>query len=243
MNDSFRRKIEMMARGRDFGATYKSAFEANSRAARLFDDLGTIIAELRDKSSNQASAFTSSRGVTTSRTLAREVLLEEMESIQLTARALGVTRPGLEDKFRITRSSSDQALLATARAFAKDAAPLKAEFIALEMPPDFLEHLQAAIDGLEAALTDKHSAQRSKAVASTSMENLLEQGMSTITQLHAVVNNKFRGDEAVLVAWKRATHLERAHHTSRAPAAPVTDGGEGEGKNLIEPPGGSPAGA
>jgi len=65
--------------------------------------------------------------------------------------------PSLEEKFRVPRNNNDQELLNAARAFLADATPLKTQFIAHEMPADFLDDLQADIDAMQAAINSQSS--------------------------------------------------------------------------------------
>src|SRR6185436_12792194 len=89
------------------------------------------------------------------RALARAALRERMEGIVRTARALGDEVPGIQDKFRMPRGSNDRDLINAARAFKSDAEPLKAHFIAHEMPADFLDELQEDIDDFESAMSNR----------------------------------------------------------------------------------------
>ena len=223
MHDTFRRKLEMLIRVRDFGLTNGSSFAANSRAAQLFSSLSAVITELLTLSATQASGVSSAREITTSLSLAREAVVDDLQAISLTARSLAHTIPGLETKFRRPRAPRDQELLATARAFAKDAAPLKSEFIALEMPANFLEDLEADIAAFEATLTERHSTHYSKSAATISMDSVLDRGVSIVHQLQAAVQNKFQNDDGLIMAWKRASHTEQSHRTGESQDLPTTD--------------------
>ena len=225
MNDTFRRKIEMLIRVRDFGVANSSSFAADSRAAKLFSSLSTVITELQTLSSNQASGTHSAREINTSLSLAREAVIEDLHAISLTARSLAHTAPGLENKFRRPRKIRDQELLAIARAFANDAEPLKAEFIALEMPASFLSDLEANIAALEAEMTDRHTTQNSKSAATTSMDSVLDRAVDIVQQLQAAVQNRFQTDDGLITAWRRASRTESFHRTSQV--LPTADPGKG----------------
>lgn len=56
-----------------------------------------------------------------------------MKAWSATAHAIAIDNPGLEHKFRVPRGENDEILIAAARAFATDAVPLTAQFIAHEM--------------------------------------------------------------------------------------------------------------
>ena len=108
MNSLFARNVERLTRVRDFGATHRSSFAANSRAAHLFTSLEAVITELQTLSTTQASSAHSARETTTSVTLAREAVADNLRAISLTARSLAHTTPGLEDKFRRPRKARSE---------------------------------------------------------------------------------------------------------------------------------------
>ena len=72
------------------------------------------------------------------------------EMMTRTARGMALDTPGLDDKFRLPRSNAERAWLTAARTFHADALPLKDDFIAHEMPADFLDTLDALITDYEA---------------------------------------------------------------------------------------------
>ena len=228
MNELFRRHLEKLARVRVYGATHKSSFPAGSRGAQLFASLESVITELQTLSGNQASRTALAREITTSKSLARESLTEELEAISLTAKAMAVTKPGLDDKFPMPRNPADQVLLASARGFAKDAALLKAEFIDFDMPADFLEDLDAAIGAFEAALSDRHTTRHSRVETTAAMDSVLDRGIAIVKQLDAVMTNKFRDDDALLLGWSSARRTEHSRRSKRADEIPGSDGGPGK---------------
>ena len=235
MKTLFRFKLEMMMRVRDFYATLTSVFPADSKAGQLIKELAEFITRQEALSTDQVSGSNSARGVSTSVTLAREAVLDDLAGISRTARALAITTPGLEKKFRLPRKTRDQEVLASARAFLRDAAPLKAQFIALEMPANFLEVLEAHIATFQAALTERHTTQHSKATTIKQMDSMLDHGIAIVHQLDAIMKNKFHNDHAVLLAWKRACRIEKTRSAgSSSQEAPPAEGGPE--KTPPEPP-------
>lgn len=126
--------------------------------------------------------------------------------------------PGIGEKFRLPRLTNDQALLNAARAFATDAAPLSAQFIAHELPADFLADLNSDIAALEAAVSHQSSGVGGHASARASIANSIEKGIATRNKLDAIVKNKYTNDPATLAEWTSASHTERAprHKTAAA---------------------------
>src|SRR5215216_1378218 len=138
MKDTERRRLEMFMRVREFGLSHAAEFPPNSFAGQQFANLNTAIDALEAHTSAQTSGRGKVKESTSTKAAARDELLRDLEAISRTARAMAMKTPGLNDRFRIPHNQSDQAVLAAARAAAKDALPLKAEFIKRRMPAGFL---------------------------------------------------------------------------------------------------------
>jgi hypothetical protein len=153
MNDTENRRHQMFVRVQDFGSGHTADFAPTSLGKQLFTSLASIIDELEDKGAAEVSGVGQSRQGTTTRNQARAALREDLEAIARTAKVMAHDVPGLDEKFRVPRNNNDQQLLSTARASATDAVPLSAQFIAYELPADFLDDLNAHIDALETAMS------------------------------------------------------------------------------------------
>jgi hypothetical protein len=219
MNDSENRKLQMFTRARDFGTTHIADFDDGSLGKQLITQITGIVNELDGLASSQASGRGSARQGTTSRGQAREALHDDLEAINRTARAMANEVPGLDDKFRIPRSENDQNLLAAARAFATDAVPLSTQFIAHELPADFLQDLNDDIDALENAISQQSGGVGHHVAAGAAIDNAIERGVDTVRKLDAVVRNKYTHNPAILAEWTSASHTERAPRRS-APQTP-----------------------
>ncbi|HYH85130.1 MAG TPA: hypothetical protein VEX60_06580, partial [Pyrinomonadaceae bacterium] len=172
---------------------------------------------LNEMAASQSSGVGSAHQATASRTNAREALRESLQAVTRTARAMALDTPGLENKFRLPRSGSDQALLNTARAFVADATPLKPDFIRHELAASFIEDLQADIADLERAIGGQNTGRDAHVTATASIDSTVERGMVAVTRLDAIVRNKFRDNPATLAAWESARHVERTTRPSRRP--------------------------
>lgn len=210
MFDSENRKLQTFTRMQGFGEAHKTDFAPTSLATQLFATLAGAITKL----DTNASKHVSSRGTvlqgTATRGEARDVLRERMDAIRRTARVMAQEIPGLEDKFRIPPVGNDQLLLTAARSFLTDATPLSAQFIAHELPADFLQKLTDAISALEAAMSEQSSGTGNAAAARAVIEETIDQGMDTKRKLDAIMKNKYANNAAVLAEWESASHIERA---------------------------------
>ena len=221
MNRQENLRREMLVRVQDFGAAHSELFPAGSFGAQLFAEIAEVVAELNHIAATQSSSASTSRLSTTSRAVARATLHDTLEAISLCAQAMSLTMPGLEDQFRLPRSNNDWKLLDAARAFARDAVPLKAEFIRREMPADFLERLNAQIAQFEAMISKRNRSTASQVAATATIDNLIDRGMRAVKEFNVVVRNKLEDDRAALAAWTSASHVER--HSSRKSGSKTTD--------------------
>jgi hypothetical protein len=232
MNDRENRKHQMFARVRDFGAEHTSDFAANSLGRQLFTTLTSIVTTLDGHAASQTSKGGASKQGTTSRGQARQALWEDLQPISRTARAMADEVAGLDDKFRLPPTGNDALLLSTARAFAGDATPLSAQFIAHELPADFLEDLADDIAAMEAAISDQSSGLGQRVAAGAAIESTIDEGVATVRKLDAIVKNKYANNSAVLAQWTSTSHTERDPRRRQSPSAPTSGsptGGPGTG--------------
>lgn len=249
MNDLENRRIDMMTRVRDFGAAHAADFPPSSFGGEQFAIVASVVAELSQGAAAQASGTSSIQQATTSRAVARAAVREDVQAIASTARVIALDTPGLEDRFRLPRSGGDQSLLATARAFHADAAPLKAQFLRHELPADFLEDLAADIEDLERAISDQNTNKGASLSAGATIDTAIERGLDAVQRLHAIVRNKFRQNPAILAAWESARHTQRPTRRARPaagntnPPAPGTTPAPGDADASAHetPPSNSPA--
>ena len=232
MDSLFRRKLEMVIRVRGFGVEHAGLFPAGTKGAELFGALATVVDELEALAGNQVSGSASIQESSTTKSVARAALKQDVEAISLLSRALAVTTPGLDDKFRVHRNFSDQKLLATARAFAKDALPLKDRFIAFEMNPTFLEELESHITQFERSLVDKNTATDHRVAATAAMEAAMRNALHIVDQLRGLIINKLRNQDGLKEAWLAASRVTRSR--KRTDSKKSQGSGESEGKPADE---------
>jgi hypothetical protein len=220
MNSSEMRRFDMFTRVRDFGLTNASMFPALSLGGQSFAEINTVIETLNTQAVAQSSGLNSSQQNTEGKAAVRDALRAEMEMVTRTARGMALDTPGLDEKFRLPHSRGEQAWLTAARTFHTDAQPLKDEFIAHEMPADFLETLNALITDYEEALAAGHQSTGKHVAASAAIDKAIERGMTAARKLDSIVRNKFHNDPATLAAWASARHVERVPHKPKNPNTP-----------------------
>ena len=156
--------------------------------------------------------------------MAREALLDRLEAMALTARAIARDNPGFEDRFHIPEPRSDQALLTAGRLFARDAEVFKEQFLAHAMPQAFVTDLIDVVETFERAIHDREAGKGDQTAARASMEAALASGTGAVQKLDAMVTNHLRGDPATTALWRSARrigHPRRVRSTAAAslPAA------------------------
>jgi uncharacterized phage infection (PIP) family protein YhgE len=226
MKDIERRRYETFLRVREFITGRAAQFPPTTLAGELLTRLNAVINEMETHTTAQSSGRSATLQSSTSKAAARDELRRDLDAISRTARVMALSTPGLEDKFRAPRSVSDQALLATARAFAADALPLKAEFARRGLPDDFLDDLNSDIEEFEQTNTQKIQKRESQVAATAAIDSALERGINVVRELDAIMRNQFANDPASLASWLSASHTERSPrrapaNTSTTPPAPT----------------------
>lgn len=222
MDKAETRVLEMFIRVRVYGTAHAAQFPASTRGGELFTQLNTDISELQDHAATQSSSARESKEGTTLKAVALSELQDDLEAVNRTARAMALSMPGLDDKFRLPRNTGTQNWLAAARSFAADADPLKAEFIRRGLPENFLDELEAGITAVEQIINRKGQATSESVAATAAIDETIERGMQTVRELDAIVRNVFRDNAAALAEWQSARHIERAprHTPTQPPPAP-----------------------
>jgi hypothetical protein len=222
----------MFVRVQDFGVAHTADFAASSLGKQHFTTLDGIINEIEGHSTSKASGVGLARQGTATRSQARAELFADLQAINRTARAMSDAAPGLEDKFRLPRGTNDQNLITSGRAFAADAAPLATEFIAHELPADFLEDLNGDIAALEAAISQQSSGVGDHVAANAAIDDAIDRGTELVRKLDVIVKNKYANNPGVLAEWLSASHTERAPRHKKPTQSPT----------MIAPPPTSPGG-
>ncbi len=210
-NQVIRNDYDAFDRMKGFGAKHGRHFAAGSRGERLFAGISTVVATMEEHGVKKLSGSAAYHGGTDARTLARELVREDLRAIRDTAEAISEADdlPEFEEQFRLPRSGSATLLLAKAKAFLKDAAPHEALFIEFELPADFLEDLVADIALLEKAKDDKDAGLSEQVAGTAELSAAALAGIKLRKQLLPIVRNKFRSQPGILAEWETASHIVR----------------------------------
>ena len=205
----------MFVRVREFIAQRLEDFSETGVARQLFAQLQTVITRIETLAAAQATGIGEARQRTQTRGSARDALRDLLEGINAVARTMGVA-----DRFALPDRHNDRNLLQAARSFATNALPIKAQYIAHEMPPTFIEDLQAAITAFDSEIAEHGNAVGDHVQAGESLDDSFEEGNDIVDKLDGIMRAKYAGDRGVLAEWVNASHTERAPRRSSAPAPP-----------------------
>lgn len=215
MNDKQRRRFERLARVRAFMAEHAADFPETGKGGQAAARLNSVLVELEALDSARVASKGEKQQASIGRRDERAALREQLTAISDTAETIGLDHPEVKGVFKWSRAGmSDQTLLATARAFAASAAPLKARFIEYDMPANFLERLNASIEDFDQHILRQTATTGSGVAATVSLESTLKRGEVEAERLDTSVRNKFRDDPARMAAWESARRLERTRPTA-----------------------------
>jgi hypothetical protein len=229
MNDNENRRNQTFLRVQGFGSAHGRDFAEASTGLQLFGTLNSIITEVEGHAAAEVSGTGTSRQGTATRNEARAALREDLENITRTARIMAQDIPGLDDKFRLPRGNNDSQLLSAGRAYAVDAVPLKAQFLANEMPADFLEDLAADIEAMEQSMAEQSVGEARRIASGAALDDAIDRGIQVVRKLDAIVKNKYANNPAVLAEWTSASHTERAPRRKKGTEEGAGTGGTGTG--------------
>jgi hypothetical protein len=203
----------------DFGVKYAASFPPTSIGGQQFALITAAVTQTAGLGAQQVSGGESAHAGVLSKVAARFHLHDDLLSITGAAHSLVLLgTPGLDGKFHMPRSGSDQALLNAARAFQTDAAPFSAQFIQVGLPADFLTHLATDIADLEAAISAKGTGMGTQAGATRGLEDAAQKAAVALHILKTIVPNVFKNDPVKLAERATASHVEKHTPVARTNA-------------------------
>jgi hypothetical protein len=219
MNTIENRQYDMLLNVREFGLRNGASFPAESLGGKLFASVVEITDELGDHAVDENSHQLEKVGDVSARETAREKVMETMKMFSRTARALAVTRPEVDRKFRVPYQLGQRQLIEAAQAFITAAEPLMADFAEFELPADALDRLRRELAEYTSFVGKRKTGRSSKTLTTASIDDAIGRGLETVRQLDAIVRNKFEKNQPVLTEWERARTVPRAQRAARPEAA------------------------
>ena len=142
---------------------------------------------------------------------ARDDLEEMLGFIRGVARVLKVA-----DRFPRPQPGNDDSLLQTADIYLAKATPLKAEFIAHQMPANFLERLAEAKAALQSAIAERADAVGDHISAREDLDHAGDEVIAIIRDLTPMIKVTYANNPGKLAEWTAASHIERPAKRAKA---------------------------
>jgi hypothetical protein len=226
MNAKLRRYYERSQRCDRVNDSRAEDFTANSKWMALAAVVKERNAALAALDVERASSIGKRRQGTAGRQGAREALIALVEAVADTAEAIVPDHPDIKGMFERTgKDRSDQTLVATARSYADNAAPLVGLFVELGLPATFINDLRSKADALETYISMQNEGVGAGVNANASAREHVEVLNETLARLNVIYHNTYRDNPAVLAEWESAYHLEAAPGSKRKKKGDPPDNG------------------
>ena len=217
MNDRDQRRYDRLSRVQTFGRENAADFGPGGKAATHFTNIDVILTRLDQAKAGQMPARVSKQTLL-------DALMLDLQNISRTARAIELTETGFAAPYRLPDAATERAITTHADsvlalledqssdpAAVKTAkAALRARFTAYELPADFVANLRADRQAITDA-TQHNQGQVQDGVENTELiGQLLGQAGEDVTELDAIVHNKYTRQPEKLRVWQSASRVERA---------------------------------
>ncbi|MCX6894883.1 MAG: hypothetical protein NTZ16_05155 [Verrucomicrobia bacterium] len=218
MNDRERRRYEMFNRVKTFGSANAADFAAGGEALKQFANVSQAITGLDDAKAGQQGGTTA-----TAKSVLISALRLDLQNINRTASAIAQDKPGFADRFRLPAAPTDGAIVTTADAYIIELNKpgIAAQFIAHELPADFVQHLTDDRAAIDTAKDDMEGDREDNVASTATIGQLIKAGMKAVNYLDAIMYNKYARVPDKLRAWQSASHIERAPQREKTTPTPT----------------------
>ena len=220
MNDNDTRRHQMFIRSRGFMAQSIDDFVEGGVVRGKYAQMVAGITNFEQKAAAHGAGMSDARQGTSSISEARDDLEDMLDLIRGVAKVLKVA-----DLFPRPQPGNDDSLLQTAEIYLAKATPLKAEFIAHQMPADFLERLAEEKAALQSALVERANAVGDHISAREELDHAGDEVMTIIRDLTPMIKVTYANNPGKLAEWTAASHVERPVRKSKGggetPPAPT----------------------
>jgi hypothetical protein len=193
----------------------------NALFTTLSAQLNQLLTELDDIAAEEAASEGAVRESTALRDVGRTELEEDLQNVSRTARAIGETKPGFADQFKLPPHMNDGELVDTTLGFAERAEPHAAEFISYGLATNFIEELRADAAAMQAKITNQSQRIADRKAAGVRLDEKCAEIMVVRRRLDALFRNVHRDDPSMLSLWTSAKHITRRRRSAgAAPSAP-----------------------
>jgi hypothetical protein len=227
MTNTQTHETDAFQRVKKFGTDHAADFSATSTGGKQFAIVTAAVPQAQGQAAGQLSGKGDRGQATITKGQIHPDLHDQMKAISESAHTLAdMGTTGLDAKFRMPRSGGHGALLTAANQFLQDATPLKAQFLSVNLPADFLDTLQTTITNFNSATDDQSAGAGNRANATTGLGGTTADARKALRNLNTIVNNTYKNNPAVRAEWVVASHIDsaKAHHATQPtpPTPPAT---------------------
>lgn len=209
MNDYERLNIESLFRVDGFGVANAADFK-NTKGEQYFLRIKNGLQQLEQHGISRASLSSAGKIGTARKSAAAKELKRDLRDIRDTARTIAKEEAAFINNFIIPPNNLNYPnLLETSKQFARDLPEVKAKFIEMGMPADFIEDLTEDIEEFEAALGLQTDSKREEIGDSAEIDAILEELLDVKESINTVANNIYKRNPQKLAEWLTAYHVER----------------------------------
>jgi len=211
MNDRDTRRHQMFIRSRGYMAQSIDDFVEGGAVRAKYAQLVAGVTNFEQQAAAHGLGMGDARQGTSSISEARDDLEEMLGFIRGVARVLKVA-----DRFPRPQPGNDDSLLQTADIYLAKATPLKAEFIAHQMPANFLERLAEAKAALQSAIAERADAVGDHISAREDLDHAGDEVIAIIRDLTPMIKVTYANNPGKLAEWTAASHIERPAKRAKA---------------------------
>jgi hypothetical protein len=219
MDDTYRITHQTLVRSRETFAQWLADFSAGGAARQLYADLQADTASVELKGAAYGTGRSDAKHGTQTTNATREMLLADLFAIREAGKVMNV-----EEKFPYPSRNNNEELLQMADVYATNALPLKTQFIAHELPSDFLDNLAENKAALQDAIAGRLNAVGDHIAAREELDDALAHGVDTVRKLTGLMKVKYANNPGKLAEWLAASHIERPSRRTKpvetAPPSP-----------------------
>jgi len=234
MNDRDILRQQRLERIQVFGNENATEWPADSAAAESFEKIDQHLVNL-------AAARTGQKRTPVSKQTLLDGLWLDFRNIARTARSIDLDEPGFAAAYRLPDNPTEKSIKDHADSLLKiiedDNAPvskggdttaqktakaaLRAKFTRKFTPDDFVAHLRADRDAIDAKNNARTAGNLSGLESTGEIETVLEAASQDCIRLDAMMQNLYARNPAKLRAWLAASRIERAAQREKKPDAPA----------------------
>ena len=216
MQKDQRFRYEMFVRVRDYGTAQKELFPESSTGGQTFAQVTAAVAAIDGHLTDRVVATAEAQRV---KAATRAAVFDYMKNVAQTARRVTRSKPG-PNRFRMPRRKSLNAEISAARAFIREAEPLRDEFVRFGLPPTFISDFQGLVDAFQQAVDVRLNSKTLRRQAQAGIVTVLAQSLDVIRDLDAVVANATRHDPIRFAAYQSARRIEGLGSSSTTAVKP-----------------------